>query len=1007
MQRILFIIGLIFFGSSVFAQQYYQQEVNYVIQVKLDDNNHMLRANETIEYTNNSPDELHFIYFHIWPNAYKNSGTALARQLAENGEPELFFADENSRGFMDSLDFRINTEKLKWEIDPVYIDICKVYLNQPLKPGEKITINTPFRVKIPSSQFSRLGHDRQAYYISQWYPKPAVYDRDGWHQMPYLDQGEFYSEYGSFDVRITLPKNYVLGATGDRTDAQEEEAWMHRRFEETMKKIKNLKDYKKDLSFPPSDAEFKTIRFRQNNVHDFAWFADKRYNVLKGIVELPDSKREVQTWALFTDNNIEYWQDAIGYISDATFFYSLWNGEYPYNHVTAVDGVLSAGGGMEYPNITLIGEVSSAFLLDVVITHEVGHNWFYGIMGSNEREHGWMDEGINSFNELRYVETKYPGATISGLLGRDSLSKFLGVQNFKHHESYRLMALYQQKQNLDQPIETHSADFTNINYGAIMYSKTATVFNYLRYSMGDVDFDKAMHFYFENWKFKHPQPEDLRKTFEYYSEKNLSWFFDDLIKTRKKLDYKILRTRKNPDNSYSVIVKNTGEIVGPVVIYGIKDNRVVGQVWYDGFNGKKELGFPPSEIDRIVIDYEHVMPESNHRNNLARTGGLFRRMEPLHFSFIAGIENERKTHLYFSPVAGYNAYNGPMAGIALYNQLLFPKTLEFCAVPMYGFTNKQFAGFGWTQLNFFPKKLVREWNIGVSGERFGYNNQNFYQNYFKVTPFVQFNFKKRYARSPYSASLNYRYVFVERDINNYHLSDVVDSAFQFKDVLQYAVHDASFLIRKSDFLYPFTLKWNYQGGRDIQRMSFTGDFGIRFNPHHTMNIRFFAGKIFYMNAAQNQVDFRYRLAGQRGAQDFLFDQTFIGRTETTGLGYAQFAETEGAMKVNTVLGQSRNWVMSMNVKSPRIFKLPLLLFMDVGACDDDGMLAGGSRILMDAGINVQVIKNVFDIYFPLVITDDIRQSNKTNGINFAKQIRFSFNLKEVSPAKIVRNNLGV
>ena len=206
------------FSSIGNAQDYFQQEVNYTIKVKLDDEKHELSASETIQYINNSPDELKFIYIHLWPNAYKDNSTALAKDLLRTGNTKFYFSEEKDKGYIDQLDFKINGQPAKWELLKDSIDICKLYLNQPLKSKDSITISTPFHVKIPSAEFSRLGHVGQSYQVTQWYPKPAVYDKNGWNQMPYLQQGEFYSEFGSFDVSITLPKNYVLGATGDMVD---------------------------------------------------------------------------------------------------------------------------------------------------------------------------------------------------------------------------------------------------------------------------------------------------------------------------------------------------------------------------------------------------------------------------------------------------------------------------------------------------------------------------------------------------------------------------------------------------------------------------------------------------------------------------------------------------------------------------------------------------------------------------------------------------------------------
>ena len=203
------------------AQNYFQQKVNYTIDVVLNDEDHTLKGMVYIDYTNNSPDDLDFLWFHIWPNAYKNNTTSLAKQKLEDGSTALHYATEEERGYITNLDFKVAGKSVKWNYHPEHIDICKLILNKPIQAGESIRISTPFFVKIPDAKFSRLGHVKQSYMITQWYPKPAVYDKDGWHPMPYLDQGEFYSEFGSFDVSITLPGNYTIGATGDLQNQSE------------------------------------------------------------------------------------------------------------------------------------------------------------------------------------------------------------------------------------------------------------------------------------------------------------------------------------------------------------------------------------------------------------------------------------------------------------------------------------------------------------------------------------------------------------------------------------------------------------------------------------------------------------------------------------------------------------------------------------------------------------------------------------------------------------------
>jgi hypothetical protein len=270
----LTLLFLVYFVGIAHGKNYFQQALSYHLVVHLSDTENELFANETIEYQNNSSDTLAEIYFHLWPNAYKNDETAMAKQLLENGETQFYYSSENKRGYIDGLKFSVNQQAAVFELDKSFIDIGKLLLNEPLLPGQSITINTPFHVKLPSAKISRLGYLGQSYMISQWYPKPAVYDQKGWHTMPYLTEGEFYSEFANFDVKITLPKNYVVGASGTLNDSTEL-SWLTKKAAE----IDTTNSF--DTSFPNSDTSSKTLHYTAHNVHDFAWFADKRYHVVK------------------------------------------------------------------------------------------------------------------------------------------------------------------------------------------------------------------------------------------------------------------------------------------------------------------------------------------------------------------------------------------------------------------------------------------------------------------------------------------------------------------------------------------------------------------------------------------------------------------------------------------------------------------------------------------------------------------------------------------------------
>ena len=258
-QYFLLLLGFVGPLYNASSQTYFQQKVNYNIHVSLNDQKHELNGFESVVYINNSPDTLGFLYFHLWPNAYSGNNTQLAKELFRRDGKSKLFNDPELRGFIDSLDFEADGQGIIVASNEGFPDICQLMLNKPLYPGDSIKITTPFHLRIPKGVTSRLGHIGESYQISQWYPKPAVYDKTGWHQMPYLDQGEFYSEYGSFDVSITLPANYIVGATGNLQNPEEKE-WLDRLSADTT--WMRIPDYITN-DFPPSSKQTKTLRYHR------------------------------------------------------------------------------------------------------------------------------------------------------------------------------------------------------------------------------------------------------------------------------------------------------------------------------------------------------------------------------------------------------------------------------------------------------------------------------------------------------------------------------------------------------------------------------------------------------------------------------------------------------------------------------------------------------------------------------------------------------------------------
>ena len=704
--------------SISFSQNpdYFQQKVDYHINVRLNDTNHTLSAFEKIVYTNNSPDQLSFLWFHIWPNAYKNDSTAYAKQAGENSR--FAKSDSLSRGFIDSLDFSINGKKINWSYHPEWIDVVKLNLEEPLNSGESIIIETPFFVKLPKV-FSRLGHSGKHYEVTQWYPKPAVYDLKGWHPMPYLNQGEFFSEFGTFDIKITLPEDYKIMATGDLVNGEQEYSWLNSFTsitdslnslpkKELNKWIKNQKKTKTLATSDSVEIKFKTLNFKQKNVHDFAWFADKNWLVQKGELTLPNSSRQVTLWSFYLPKNAETWRNSIEYLHDSGYWYSRYYGDYPYNHITAVDGDLSAGGGMEYPNITVIASMPSKHLLEMVIMHEVGHNWFYGIIGSNERYHTWMDEGLNEYSSIRYWQDKYKDdnerfVLIPLIQDKLRIAKDLKFSWFEYFQ-YSLSA----KSQNAQPLNLKADEYKGANYGQ-NYSKTAVFTRFLHHYLGEEKMDEIMQDYYEIWKFKHPYPEDFREIVESNTDKDLDWYFDGVFKTVDYLDYSINR------RGSQVIISNHGELSTPVEVVFYGDNhKVLERRWIEGFKWRKSIQEPVGTWYAIIDPDEH-MPDVKRENNSTR--------KELHFNWVWNQPNYFDHEVNVLPwLFSYNFYNGWTPGIMMFKGGTPGYSSTTSIQPMWDLNNNEPLLKLYRLTNFNSNNYFRESSLSFSGMKYQGNS---------------------------------------------------------------------------------------------------------------------------------------------------------------------------------------------------------------------------------------------------------------------------------------------
>jgi hypothetical protein len=583
MKILLLSLSLFSFIISFAQNGYWQQSVMYNIQATLNDTDAKLSGNEQITYTNNSPDAIKEIYFHLYWNAFSKGSHAFEKM---DIDPKTL--KPSDFGSITIADVQVNGSPIEMK---VFESIGQIKLKEPLQPGENLEISMNFNSIIPKT-LNRCGKNNTAgtdFTFTQWYPKVCRYDKQGWHTDPYLGR-EFAGTFGTFDVNISCDASFTVAGTG------------------TPKNKEYTNDGWKSTDGSSSQSGLVNWEFHADNVHDFAWAADKDWSYQKKTIDGIDFQ------FFYGDYNTDEWDNLIGNWATAYAICKEEFGVYPYPQFSFIQG---GEGYMEYPMCTMLEESRSDFFNTAC--HEFMHNYFYGIYGSDENLHHWMDEGITCYAEARisniYKQEIFPA--------RDAYS------------SYSWMRMI----TTEEPVATAANHFMeDYAYYNAAYYKGQLFPEMIRYIIGDQRMKEGFSKYYELWKFKHPEPNDFVKVFEDVSDMELTWFQNYWLNTTHTIDLTIGEIVKRSGG-----IELTMERVGvPVPVEleillknGTKRNFYIpldltNNIKKD-FNNPTELlptwssasnsleVFIPikyKEIESITIDPNQILPDVNEEGNI-------------------------------------------------------------------------------------------------------------------------------------------------------------------------------------------------------------------------------------------------------------------------------------------------------------------------------------------------------------------------------------------------------
>lgn len=539
------LFSILSFGQNNPNPGYWQQHVDYKMEIDMNVKNYQYKGKQELAYTNNSSDTLYKVFYHLYPNAFQ-PGSEMDSRLKTIADPDkrmvrTFKVAEKevkeSRietlkpdeiGYLKINNFKQNGSEAKTRVVGT---ILEVTLNQPILPNQKTVFTLDFDGQVPL-QVRRSGRNSDegvALSMTQWYPKMAEYDFEGWHADPYIGR-EFHGVWGNFDVKITIDKNYTIGGTGYLQNKNE----IGHGYQDKGVEVKH-----------PKKTKTLTWHFIAPNVHDFAWGADDNY--IHDMILGPNNV-ELHFFYKNKAEILENWKNLQPKTAEILDYLNKSVGEYPYKQYSVIQG---GDGGMEYAMCTLITGNRSFGSLVGVTAHEFAHSWFQHILASNESKHEWMDEGFTSFISDLAMQTVLPSKE-----GEEE-NPFEGA-----YSNYRYLA----KTGKEQPLSTHADRYDiNMAYGISAYSKGEVFLAQLGYVIGIENLMKTLKRYYSDYKFTHPTPNDIKRTAEKISGANLDWYLVDWTQTTNTIDYAIKEVIEN-NKKTTISLERLGRMPMPLDI---------------------------------------------------------------------------------------------------------------------------------------------------------------------------------------------------------------------------------------------------------------------------------------------------------------------------------------------------------------------------------------------------------------------------------------------------------
>ncbi|WP_407515559.1 metalloprotease [Tamlana fucoidanivorans] len=905
---------------------------NIAVKAAFDINKKQIKISQTIQYFNVSSDTLKVIYLNDWANSYATKSTPLAIRMADEYRNDFHLAKNEDRGFTVVTSLKENGKDVVFQRVKDQIDIIEVQLNTAVNPGHSYTLNLEYIVQIPNDKFTYYGITSDGNVnLRYWYITPAEYNGD-WLYYSNKDLDDMIIPKSDISLEVEIPKNYKLTS---------------------------------DLNIQTTTSGFKTqtIKLNGENRNSNKLFLSKKsdFNTIQSedisfISNIDDGGLEVLDKVLITEK--------------ITNFISKHFGPYPHEKLllTQIDYVKDPIYGLNFlPKF--IKPYPNHFQYELKLLKIALHNYLENTLLINPRKEQWLLDGIQIYYAMKYVDTHYPNMKFLG-----TIADLWGVRSFhaadmNFNDKYVLAFMLMARTNRDQELTKAKDSLLKFNKNIANKYKAGVGLKYLDDFVNHDVVENAL----ENFVKENKLQETSTAAFETYikslTNKNIDWFFEDYIATRKKIDFKIKKVITTED-SITITVKNKRDNKMPISLYGLNNDSIISKHWIQNITDYKTITIAKDSINKLVLNYENNIPEFNLRDNWKSLKGFFFNNKPFQFRLFKDIEDPNYNQVFFMPLIEFNnIYDGITLGVKAYNKTILRKRFNYQISPQYAFGSKSLTGAASvSNTHYLNDRNLYQIRYGVSGSYTSFAQDLFVR---KLTPSITFRFRENNdLRSNKNKMLLFRFVDIHRDKDENNILTTTTP--------NYSVFNARY-IHSNDNLITYN-RWyvDFQQANDFSKLSLNYEYRHLFENNRQLNLRVFTGA-FLNNKTDINSDF-FSFALDRPT-DYLFDYNYLGRSESSGIFSQQYIPTEGGFKSKLEPHFANQWITTLNA-STTIWRY-ILLYGDVGFVKNK---LSTPKFVYDSGIRINLVTDYFELYFPIY-------SNKGWEITqprYAQNIRFIF-----------------